>query len=49
MVFGAVNLLNPGFMKPMLETNAGPWIFAGAAVTVGFGYWIMMRIADIDI
>lgn len=49
VVFGAVNLLNPGFMKPMLETNAGPWIFAGAAVTVGFGYWIMMRIADIDI
>jgi tight adherence protein B len=49
VVFAAVNLLNPGFMKPMLETDAGPWIFAGAAVTVGFGYWIMMRIADIDI
>lgn len=49
VVFGAVNLLNPGFMKPMLETETGPWIFAGAGVTVAFGYWIMMRIADIDI
>jgi tight adherence protein B len=49
VVFGAVNVLNPGFMRPMLQTTSGPWIMAGAAVTVGFGYWIMMRIADIDI
>ncbi len=49
VVFAAVNLLNPGFMKPMLETEVGPFIFLGAALTVGFGYWVMMRIADIDI
>lgn len=49
VVFAAVNLLNPGFMRPMLETNSGPWIFAGAALTVCFGYWLMMQIADIDI
>jgi tight adherence protein B len=48
-VFAVVNLLNPGFMRPMLQTNSGPWIMFAAALTVGFGYWVMMRIADIDI
>jgi tight adherence protein B len=49
VVFAAVNLLNPGFMKPMLESNSGPWIMFGAGLSVAFGYWIMMRIADVDI
>lgn len=49
VVFGAVNVLNPGFMRPMLETRIGPWIFAGAVMMVGTGYWMMMRIAEIDI
>jgi tight adherence protein B len=30
VVFGLVNLLNPGFMRPMLETDMGPWVFFGA-------------------
>ena len=49
VVFGMVNLLNPGFMKPMLETSLGPWVFFGAALSVGMGYWMMMQIADIEI
>jgi tight adherence protein B len=49
VVFAAVSVLNPGFMQPMLETTAGPWVFLGAGVSVMFGYWIMMRIADIEI
>ena len=49
VVFGMVNLLNPGFMRPMLETDLGPWVFAGATAMVGVGYWIMMQIADIEI
>jgi tight adherence protein B len=49
VVFGLVNLLNPGFMRPMLETDMGPWVFFGATCSVGMGYWIMMKIADIDI
>jgi hypothetical protein len=36
-------------MKPMLESNSGPWIMFGAACSVATGYWIMMRIADVDI
>jgi tight adherence protein B len=49
VVFGAVSVLNPGFMKPMLDTDWGPWVFLAATMSVMFGYWIMMRIADIDI
>ena len=49
VVFGAVSVLNPGFMKPMMETSAGPWVFFAATLSVMFGYWIMMRIADIEV
>jgi len=49
VVFGMVNLLNPGFMRPMMQTSVGPWVFAGAALMVAFGYWVMMQIADIEI
>jgi tight adherence protein B len=49
VVFGMVNLLNPGFMRPMMQTSMGPWVFAGAALMVAFGYWVMMQIADIEI
>jgi tight adherence protein B len=49
VVFGLVNILNPGFMRPMLQTDLGPWVFFAATMSVTFGYWIMMRIADIDI
>jgi tight adherence protein B len=49
VVFGAVNVLNPGFMRPMMATWYGPWVFFAATLSVGFGYWIMMQIADIEI
>ena len=49
VVFGMVNLLNPGFMRPMMQTSIGPWVFLGAALMVGFGYWVMMQIANIEI
>lgn len=49
VVFGMVNLLNPGFMRPMLATSYGPWVFLFAAMSVSMGYWIMMKIADIEI
>ena len=48
-VFAIVNLVNPGFMRPMLETSAGPWVFFAATVSVMIGYWTMMKIADIEI
>ena len=49
VVFGAVNVLNPGFMRPMMATTYGPWVFFAATLAVAFGYWIMMQIADIEI
>jgi tight adherence protein B len=49
VVFGMVNLLNPGFMRPMLATSYGPWVFVAAMGMVATGYWIMMQIADIEI
>jgi tight adherence protein B len=49
VVFGAVNVLNPGFMRPMLQTESGPYLLAGASLSVAAGYWMMMKIADIDI
>lgn len=49
VVFGMVNLLNPGFMRPMLDTSYGPWVFFAAMLSVMMGYWIMMQIADIEI
>jgi tight adherence protein B len=49
VVFGLVNLLNPGFMRPMLQTSYGPWVFFGATMSVVMGYRIMMAIADIEV
>ena len=49
VVFAAVNLVNPGFMRPLLQTSWGPWLMFAAASSVAFGYWVMMRIATIDI
>ncbi len=49
IVFGAVSILNPGFLKPLLQTSFGPWLLLGATLSVAFGYWVMMKIADIDI
>ena len=49
VVFGMVNLLNPGFMRPMMATTYGPWVFFAASISVAFGYWIMMQIANIEI
>ena len=49
VVFGAVSVLNPGFMRPMMATSYGPWVFFAATLSVALGYWIMMQIADIEI
>ena len=44
-----IQLINPEFMRPMLESGIGPFVFAGAAVMVFLGYQMMMKIANIDI
>jgi tight adherence protein B len=49
VVFLLVSMLNPGFIKPMLESQVGVWFLWGAVMSVLVGYWWMMKIADIDI
>ena len=48
-VFILINLINREFMAPMLATNTGVLMFVLAAISVMMGYWMMMKIADIDI
>jgi len=48
-VFILINLINREFMAPMLATTTGVLMFVLAAFSVMVGYWMMMKIADIDI
>jgi tight adherence protein B len=49
VVFALISLINPGFIKPMLEARFGVWLLWAAVGSVTLGYWWMMKIADIDI
>jgi len=49
IVFLAISLLDPGFMHPMLVNPTGRILLIFAALSVATGYWIMMRIAAIDV
>jgi tight adherence protein B len=48
-VFLIINVINPGFMEPLLTTETGHYIIAYAGVSVLLGYMVMAKIADIDI
>ena len=49
IVFVLINLINANFMKPMLASTTGIYVFVAAAFMVMAGYYTMMQIADIDI
>jgi tight adherence protein B len=49
VVFVLINLINANFMKPMLASTTGIYVFVAAAFMVMAGYYTMMQIADIDI
>jgi tight adherence protein B len=48
-VFILINLINREFMAPMLASQTGILMFVAAGFSVMIGYWMMMKIADIDI
>ena len=48
-VFILINVINREFMAPMLASQTGIFMFVFAALSVMAGYWMMMKIADIDI
>jgi len=47
--FIALYYLNPGMMQPMLATAQGRMILLYAAGSIGVGYVVLMKIADIDL
>ena len=49
LVFIGMFALNPAFMRPMLQQTAGQLMLVLAGVSVGLGYFVMVRIADIDV
>lgn len=49
IVFVLINLINSNFMKPMLQSPTGIYVFVSAGFMVMAGYYTMMKIADIDI
>jgi tight adherence protein B len=49
VVFALINLINANFMKPMLSSSTGIYVFVSAGFMVMAGYYTMMKIADIDI
>lgn len=49
LVFLLLGALNPVFMAPLTQEQAGRLILMGAALSVVAGYMVMMKIADVDI
>ncbi len=48
VVAGAVSILSPGYMKPLFETAIGHQLIAYCLISMAVGFFIMMRIADLD-
>jgi tight adherence protein B len=49
LVFIGISIVNPAFMRPMLQQPVGQLMLALAALSVLLGYIVMMSIADIDL
>lgn len=47
-VFLAILATNPDFLRPMIVEPIGRLMLAYAGISVVLGYWMMMRIADIE-
>jgi tight adherence protein B len=47
-VFIAILAMNPDFLRPMIVEPIGRLMLAYAAISVALGYWMMMRISDIE-
>lgn len=49
VVLVGISLMNPSFMRPMWTQPVGQAMIGLAAVSVMIGYFVMMKIADIDV
>ena len=48
VVAGAISTMSPGYMKPLFETAIGHQLIAYCLISMALGFFIMMRIADLD-
>ena len=48
VVAGAISTMSPGYMKPLFETAIGHQMIAYCLISMALGFFIMMRIADLD-
>lgn len=48
-VFLLISVLNPRFIEPLIQTDAGRMMMLVAGLSVIAGYAVMMKIADVDI
>lgn len=49
IVAGAAWLIDSNFMTPLIEASVGPYVILGALSSVLVGYFILMRIADVNV
>ena len=49
LVFLGMFALNPQFMRPMLQQSAGQVMLMLAGISIALGYFVMVRIADVDV
>lgn len=48
VAFFGLSYLNKGMMTPMLTTTTGRYFLLYAAASVAVGYWVLMKLADIE-
>lgn len=44
-----ISFMNPAYMKPMLGNFYGQMALVGATVMIGVGYWLMMKMIEIEV
>ena len=49
IVFFLISFVSPGFTRPLTEDPAGRMMLGIAIIMVVIGYFVMMKIADVDI
>jgi tight adherence protein B len=49
VVFLLLTVMNPNFLRPLLETPVGRMMLLSSGIMVLIGYGVMMKIADVDI
>jgi len=43
-----IMVMNPGYMAPLLEQQIGQIALVSAVFMIGIGYWLMMKMIEIE-